>query len=329
MKREKRTPDAFSIAFLDVITCGFGAIILLLMIAKTGDTPILETATESLQGIVRDLQVQLFEIRGEARVLNRDLTDKKEQLSQWDERIAKLQAELALAKKRQQAIRNDSTFNAIIKGEYQTALQKLTAEMKRLLAQQQTAQNDLVAGISADTEYLIFIIDTSGSMVNNHWNRMITEMINTLDAYPRLKGIQIMSDMGEYLFSQFRGRWIPDTRGRRRAIISTLRGWRTFSNSNPAEGITAAIRTFYDDGKKISIYVYGDEFPGRSFAEVLAIVDRINPKDRDGNTKVQIHAVGFPAGRQQHPQYQFTNERFAGLMRELTYRNGGTFVGLN
>lgn len=329
MKKQKREGEAFSIAFLDVITCGFGAIILLLMIAKTGDTPILETATQSLQGIVRDLQVQLFEIRGEAKVLNRDLTDKKEQLSVWDERVAKLQAELELTQKRYNAIRDDSTFNSIIKDEYQTALQKLTAEMKRLLAQQNAVQTDLVAGISADTEYLIFIIDTSGSMVNNHWRRMIDEMVNTLDAYPKLKGVQIMSDMGEYLFSQFRGRWIPDTTGRRRAIINTLRGWRTFSNSNPAEGITAAIRTFYDDKKKISIYVYGDEFPGRSFAEVLDIVDRINPKDSDGKTKVQIHAVGFPVGRQQHPQYQFTNMRFAGLMRELTYRNGGTFVGLH
>ena len=39
MKLNRRENEATSIAFLDVITCGFGAIILLLMIAKFGDPP--------------------------------------------------------------------------------------------------------------------------------------------------------------------------------------------------------------------------------------------------------------------------------------------------
>ena len=327
--KKRRDTEAFSISFLDVITCGFGAIILLLMISRSGDTPILEATPEELGGIVRDLQVQLFDIRGEEKVLNRELTDKKEQLSEWDERVAKLQAELEREQKRYNRLRSDSSADAVLLGEYQTALQELTAEMRRLLAQRNTSQTDLVAGISADAEYLIFIIDTSGSMVNNHWARMIREMSDTLRAYPRLKGVQIMSDMGEYLFPSFRGRWIPDTEGRRRAVVNALRTWRTFSNSDPTEGISMAIRSFYDKGKKISIYVYGDEFPGRSFKEVLTAVERINPKDSAGRTRVEINAVGFPVGVQQHPQYQFTNMRFAGLMRELTHRNGGAFVGLH
>ncbi|MCY4154261.1 MAG: VWA domain-containing protein, partial [Gammaproteobacteria bacterium] len=78
MRKKRRENEAFSISFLDVITCGFGAIILLLMIAKTGDSPILERAEESLQGIVRELQIQLFEIRGEAKILDRELNAKHE-----------------------------------------------------------------------------------------------------------------------------------------------------------------------------------------------------------------------------------------------------------
>ncbi|MGI9229685.1 MAG: VWA domain-containing protein [Gammaproteobacteria bacterium] len=329
MKKQKRITEAFSISFLDVITCGFGAIILLLMVSRTGDTPILETSEESLQGIMRDLQVQLFEIRGETEILNRELTDKREQLSEWDERVAKLQADLELIQKRYNKLRDDSSFSTILKKEYQAALQKLTAEMKRLLAQRNVAQTDMVAGISADAEYLIFIIDTSGSMFNNHWDRVIKEMSNTLESYPQLKGVQIMSDMGEYMFSQFRGRWIPDTPGRRRAMLNALRSWRTFSNSNPMEGIITAIRAFYDKSKKISIYVYGDEFPGGSMEDVLDAVDRINPRDSKGRPRVEINAVGFPVGDTGHPEYKKTNKKFASLMRELTYRNGGTFVGLN
>ena len=161
-----------------------------------------------------------------------------------------------------------------------------------MLAQTDRAQSGLIGGIPVDSEYVIFIIDTSGSM-HSQWDNVIKQLITTLDVYPRLQGIQIMSDMGEYLFSQYRRKWIPDTADRRRVIIRTLRGWGPFSNSSPVEGITQAIRTFYDPGKKISIYVYGDEFSG-SIRQVLDAVERINPKDQHGNTKVRIHAVGFP-----------------------------------
>ena len=329
MKKKRRENEAFSISFLDVITCGFGAIILLLMIAKTGDSPILESAVESMHGIVRELQVQLFEIRGEARILNRDLNARHEQRSEWEQRVARLQAELAQEELRYNSIRDDSAVGVIIKGEFELALQQLTEEMKRLLAQKDRVRTDLIGGIPVDSEYVIFIIDTSGSMVNYHWENMIDQLITTLDVYPRLKGIQIMSDMGEYLFSRYRRTWIPDTEGRRKVIINTLRTWRAFSNSSPVEGITRAIRAFYDPGKKISIYVYGDEFTGPSIREVLDTVERINPKDKDGNTRVRIHAVGFPVPSSAGEHFLLTNKRYASLMRQLTHENGGAYVGLN
>ena len=328
MRKKRRENEAFSISFLDVITCGFGAIILLLLIARTGDSPILERAQESLHGIVRELQVQLFEIRGEAKILDRELNAKHEQRSEWELRVARLEAELAQEELRYNSVRDDSAVGEIIKGEFELALQTLTEEMKRLLAQTGRVQTGLVGGIPVDSEYVIFIIDTSGSMVNSHWDNMIEQLITTLDVYPRLKGIQIMSDMGEYLFSQYRRRWIPDTEGRRRVIIRTLRSWRTFSNSSPVEGITQAIRTFYDPGKKIGIYVYGDEFSG-SIKQVLDNVERINPKGKDGKTRVRIHAVGFPVPSNAPEHFQLTNRHFAALMRELTHRNGGAYVGLN
>ena len=87
-KGKRRAPEEFSMSFLDVICCGFGAVILLLMITKTVEPQIIESSTVNLEGLVADLQEQLFEIRGESRVLNRDLNAKHEQLSEYEERIA-------------------------------------------------------------------------------------------------------------------------------------------------------------------------------------------------------------------------------------------------
>jgi hypothetical protein len=138
-----------------------------------------------------------------------------------------------------------------------------------------------------------------------------------------------MNDMGEYMFSHYRGRWIPDSPARRQAIISTLSTWRPFSNSSPVEGITAAIRTFYATDKKISLYVFGDEFSGSVMQPVIDEVDRINRATRDGSRRVRIHAVGFPVVLEKTTQLGNTGERFATLMRILCEKNGGTFVGLN
>jgi hypothetical protein len=208
------------------------------------------------------------------------------------------------------------------------ARQSLTAEMKRLLAGLEV-RNNLIGGIPVDSEYIIFVIDTSGSMYSYAWERMMAEIDATLNIYPNVKGIQIMNDMGNYMFSRYRGEWIPDTDARRRVIMQNLRNWNVFSNSSPVEGITAAIRTFYDPDKKISIYVFGDEFTGQSIAEVVDTVDRINREAGDGERRVRIHAVGFPVQFIRAANQQGTGIRFATLMRELTYRNGGSFVGLN
>ena len=216
-----------------------------------------------------------------------------------------------------------------ITDQFETAKQSLTKEMQRLLAKLKNADTDLVGGIPVDSEYIIFIVDTSGSMVQVNWEKMIKQLTTTLDVYPYVKGLQIMSDMGSYLFSQYRGKWIPDTPGRRRAMISNLRRWNTFSNSSPVEGITRAISTFYDPNKKTSIYVFGDEFTGKSISDVVKTIDRLNPKDSSGNTKIRIHGVGFPIPANAPQHFQITSQRYATLMREVGHNNGGTFIGLN
>jgi len=327
--RKRRNTEQFSLSFLDVITCGFGAIILLLMITKTVEPQIIDASTVNLKGRLADLQEKLFELRGESRVLNRDLNAKQEQLSHYEERIAVLRGQLASLRSRRETLQVQSNSNAVITRQLAVAKQELTAEMERLLGPQYQAKNRLIGGIPVDSEYIIFIIDTSGSMFSYAWNRVLKEVEATLSIYPEVKGIQVMNDMGGYMFPTFRNQWIPDTPGRRQVILQNLRGWHVFSNSSPVEGITTAIRTFYDPGKKISLYVFGDEFTGRSIAEVIDTVDRINREDAQGNRLVRIHAVGFPVQFIRAPHLQTTGIRFATLMRELAHRNGGTFVALN
>jgi len=327
--RKRREQEEFNMSFLDVVCCGFGAIVLLLMITKTVAPIVIEQTTINMEGKVADLQEQLFALRGDATVLNRDLDAKHEQLSEEQKRIAILKSKQKQLQADYARMASAASSEGSQRGELYIAMQSLTEEMERLLGRQHQRQNSIIGGIPVDSEYIIFIIDTSGSMFNYSWERMMDELVATLEIYPQVKGIQIMNDMGDYMFSNYRGKWIPDTPGRRDVIIKRLRRWNPFSNSSPVEGIQKAVRAFYDPKKKISLYVLGDEFTGRSIQNVVKTVDRLNRERANGDRMVRIHAVGFPVQFSRPAHLQLTGIRFAALMRELTYRNGGTFVGLN
>ena len=72
---------------------------------------------------------------------------------------------------------------------------------------------DAVAGIPVDSEYIIFVIDTSNSMINYNWGLVQRKLREALDAYPEVKGMQIMNDDGHYMFPEYAGQWIPDSPG--------------------------------------------------------------------------------------------------------------------
>ena len=330
--RKNRETDSFTVSFLDVASCGFGAMIILLMITKSSAPTTLEYVENiTPAGVVAELQEQLFEIRGETTILNRELNAKHEQLSAMEDRIARLRRDLNDIEGQFSTTKELSDETTDEFGRLVLAQQSLTEEMQRLLANTRAPENNAIGGVPVDSEYIIFVIDTSGSMFQNpSWDKMLGVIRDTLDVYPEVKGIQVMNDMGDYMFESYRGDWIPDTPGRRSQIIQTLRSWNPYSNSSPVEGVTRAIDTFYEYDKKISIYVLGDDFqPGGSIQDVLRTIDRINVEDENGDRLVRIHGIGFPVIFAGPRRFQQSVYRYSTLMREMTSRNGGTFVGLN
>ena len=326
MKRQRRELPEASISFLDVISCGFGAIVMLLVIARVGDPAALEEAENALRGTVKEFQQRLFDVRGESVTLNEQLKSRKQQLSELNERVARLKSKLASVETQAKKM---SLSQSREKEQLQLVMQVLTEEMERLIGPEFKQQNQLIGGIPVDSEYIIFVIDTSGSMQVAAWEKVQKEMINILDIYPDVKGLQVLNDMGQYMFSAYRERWIPDSPEMREDIIKTLRTWAPFSNSSPVEGINAAIQTFYKPGRKISIYTFGDDFKEGSVRAVVKAIDNLNQAHRGTDRLVRIHAIGFPVQYLRGRALSPSAIKFAALMRELSYNNGGTFIGLS
>ena len=326
--RRKRNVEAFSLSFLDCICCGFGAIILLLVLSKIYEPVVVEEAENNLEQLIALLQEELFQLRGQSTELDRTLKVVQEDAAATQLELSIAQGDLSKVRGQYEASRQNEE-EAIDEGDLRSARQRLTEEMKRLLPFYQRSDADAVAGIPVDSEYIIFVIDTSNSMINYNWGLVQRKVREALEAYPTVKGIQIMNDDGMYMFSDYAGRWIPDSPGRRQAIISRMRTWFAQSDSNPVDGIQAAIETFWAPDKKISIYVFGDDFAGdMNIDQVVGTIDRRNRVQADGTRRVRIHGVGFPRGFRGGGNIPRSAIRFATLMRVLCDRNGGTFVAL-
>ena len=333
MRKRRTEVQTFSLSFLDVISCGFGAIILLLVITLAFEPKTIERITSGLRELVSESVASREQLLAEHRALSRELDSKQRELAQLQARLAALGSDWERVRRQQTAAQASAEAGERIEEQLRSVRQSLSEEMKRLLSQPDytpPGENAPIGGIPIDSEYIIFVIDTSGSMQQGAWPLVVRKMQEVLNTYPQVKGMQVLNDQGTYMFPTYSGQWIPDTPARRAVVIDRLRTWNIFSASNPAPGIIQAIQTFYRADRPTSIFVFGDDFNGPSIDEVVRAVARLNTRDPLGRSQVRIHTFGFPVLTLLAPsQYQANFSRFAHLMRVLAEQNSGSFVGLN
>jgi hypothetical protein len=325
VKLPRRSVEVFSLSFLDCICCGFGAIILLLVLTQYGSPVTTRVTREQLRERRVELQKELYAIQGDTEELEQRLEGRVNELQQRKHKLAHLAGDLTNIRGQFAASKKEASVTNIVQGELTSAYQTLTQEMQRLLKQRALRpRTEAVGGIPIDSEYIIFIVDTSSSM-NAHWQLNLQVMEEILNLYPTVKGLQIMNDQGRYMFEATKGQWLADTRERRDQIVKRMRDWRPFSKSNPVPGIVEAVRTYWAPDKRISAYVLGDEFTGDSIQDALNEVATLNKPDAHGRRVVRIHAIGY----MNDPSYPpFTNIRLGALMRAMCSENNGAFVAL-
>ena len=312
MKPQRRTFDIFSLSFLDVVSCGFGAVILLVLISDFS-----EAVVPQLQARTEALLRAILAAEADADDLLADLADRQAEAASCETTLARLRAAAAAARR---SVRTSKDENRVLDKNL-AGLTLVEQSVKRAAVQQETAQesDEEVGGIPVDSDYVVFIVDTSGSM-QQIWGRVTRELENVMTIHPKITGFQILNDNGAHLISGYAGRWIPDTPRRRQNVIRLFRTWNSTSNSSPVEGLHVALQRYARPNIKLSIYIFGDDYTGGSYDPVIEALHRLNTNAATGKRLAKVHAVGFVSPH--------TTDRFPILMRELTRQNGGTFVAL-
>lgn len=323
----KRRPiEVFSISFLDTLSCGFGAILLLFLLSigsgrggaggGPGEAELrdmrarLESLGEANAELARRLEAATADAGREAaaKALRSEIQSLEERLAQLEKEYAS--RESALSAGAQEAARAERLLEAF------------------------PVETPTPIGLPADVSHAAFVIDTSGSMRNQLTKRLhpaVTDQIRELlDALPEVKRMQFLDTSGNYLFGGRSGYWLPDTGGLRRQALNRIAAHPVLSVSDPERGIETAIRDLKSglgEGERMGIYVLGDDFRG-STESFLADLDRLNPENRPGGQRpVSISAVGFPTlsnpFRIGAPQ---GNARFANIMRRIAEAHDGVLI---
>ena len=317
-EKDSRT-QGVSVSFLDVIACAFGAIVLLVLILPIGRTS--STQPDATESISLGRLLMLSEvIDKELASLSSEIKENKtlvQQISRESESTAEANETLAttIALTRSKLERTKAETDLIEKS-------KILMSQPIPSGNEQNEVPTELSGIPVDAEYLAFVIDTSGSM-QMIWESVMKEVERFWMLYPKLKGFQILSDNGRYMQRFSKGRWINDSQATRTIALRQMRTWSAFSNSSPAEGITAAINDLYEGGKKMAIVVIGDDYNGSSFEEFFDEIETQVTKKSIGEDTLRIHALGF-----WNPDGSMSPRNFTILMRELTRRYDGAFVGV-
>lgn len=313
MKLKRKDFDIFNLSFLDVISCGFGAVILLVLISKSGEESLQANVVEveSLLGQVMSLENRVDALAKEIDQQKKKNDDQLAESGSLRRAAQALSQNLGKKEKEEKVLAGDLEGLSLV----QSTLQRVSIAPST----SNTVRDEEVGGIPVDSDYVVFVVDTSGSMLSI-WDRVSREILNVLDIHPQVKGFQILNDQGKALIAGYSGRFIPDTRQRRKSVMRLFQSWRDASNSSPVEGVEMALKQYAKPGQSMAIYVFGDDYTGSSYDPVIDSITKMNNRQKNGQRLAKIHGVAFLS--------EFTTGRFAILMRELTKKNGGTFLAL-
>ena len=313
MSKQRKISELFSMSFLDIMACGFGALVLILLISEFQESEVKQV--ENNADIFLEAQEEKAKKIIKVESLDKLMSSNIEDLISTRQRLDVLKMELekkSLISAKLNDLASDTDFQIS-----KQRLKSLSAPMEQKEA----------SGIKLDSRYLVFIIDTSGSM--EPWAKIVQEIDNLIQTFPDLEGYMVMNDNG----SIFHGGdpWLNPTKINRSASIGILRANRAKygSLSNPIVGLKKVMRVWGDKYKDLGVFIMGDDILDQTsrIETISQEVLKLNT-DLSGKTKVRVNAVGFLTSRANISQQQ-GNKNYLMLMRELTEQSGGAMVVVN
>ena len=297
------------------MSCGFGAIVLILLISQfqTNEVIIKDNNIPSIESLENDIK--------KSNAINYDLISTKEKL---EKKLTNISNDLINKKQKLTNISSIATSKIEKNSELSELIKPIEEKNIKLPAKE-------AGGLNVDAEYVVFIIDNSGSMVEwGPWSSVIKEISNIIDAFPDLKGFQILNDQGAKMVSGS-SKWIIDSAANRKLIKTSIKKFTGISRSNPIPGLKIALNRYANGIDKVGIFIVGDDITLQTGERTETIYKDIQKLNRIGNKiKARINGLVFLTSRNSTMQYRAAsinqNLMFLNFINELSYTNMGSVV---
>lgn len=180
MARRRRQMEVFSMAFLDCMSCGFGAVILFFMIINSQVIHESETPPEQSKAETVKLEFEILEQRKNLVLARNTMDNLQDEKARARDRIAQIIA--LIEKLKVELAKHDSTTLAKIERveKLQSDIESLEAEKKRLLALEQEREGEgtrvrtfigdgdrqYLTGLKVGGDRILVLVDASASMLD-------------------------------------------------------------------------------------------------------------------------------------------------------------------
>tara|TARA_B100000989_G_scaffold276222_1_gene236355 strand:+ start:8301 stop:9257 length:957 start_codon:yes stop_codon:yes gene_type:complete len=314
---KRKSTEIFSMSFLDIMSCGFGAIVLILLISQFKTNEVVKDVIPKVSLIKLEETLKLLE--KESNILETNLS----KISDEENDIKKkLEITINLSKSLLSNVAKSSQEN-----------KKLSQEILNIKSDAKNVKLEIAnaGGLNVESDYIVFIIDNSGSMQDwGPWGTVISEISKIIDAFPNLKGFQILNDQGRKMVKNS-DKWIDDTLSNRKLMKQSIKNFRGTSRSNPIDGLRVALTRYANGIDKVGIFVIGDDISLQEGERIEDYYNEIHQLNTINNKmKARINGVAFLTARSASKDYidiaESMNINFLNFINELAYENMGSVV---
>ena len=258
----------FGLSFLDVLSCGLGAAVLLLLILKHGVAEVASDSTQDVAARHAKIQQQLDDKLAEKAALEADLLISQSQLR---ESVAQRETLTEQQKSSQQALLDQLSALSQARSDLETAKETVTdlqaqREAQKAVAEESEAvagQTGQLGGIRVQSDRVVILLDRSASMLDHS----LVEIVRLRAAHPHYR----------------------DTAAKWVTARNTV-GWAfkhidlgsTFQVLSFSDSVTDLSGTAVAPGSTINWLTRGD--PGSTFREIQQSIQRT---EADGPTNLE------------------------------------------
>jgi hypothetical protein len=178
MAKRKRRPTTFSLSFLDIMSFGFGAIVLLYLIIDHASEVLFEEVNQDLLAEVSLLEEEVLEGQDRRVKIRNTIAAVDQQMAEAQGRARRIIEEIQLKREEIAELTEDSLARIDHINQLQTELENLEDESERLAAEgeQQDGENvrqflgegnrQYLTGLKLGGRRLLILLDASASMLD-------------------------------------------------------------------------------------------------------------------------------------------------------------------